>query len=66
MKTDKKGDRIGAGKSNDAVVPKGGNASERDRIEAATAAQSSVTPEDYTEEERSAQVAAATGKPLRD
>jgi hypothetical protein len=63
MKTDKKGDRIGAGKGNEALDPEGGNASERDRIEAATAAQSSVKPEDYTQEERNAQVAAATGKP---
>ena len=66
MKTEKKGDRIGAGKSHDAVVLEGGSPGQRDRLEAATAAQSSVTPQAYPKEERNAQVAAATGKPKSD
>jgi hypothetical protein len=65
MNSDKKGDRIGAGKGNEALDPKAGNASQRDRIETATAAQGSVSPEDYPAMERDAQVAAATGKPRK-
>jgi hypothetical protein len=43
------------------LEPKSANPSQNSRLRAATDIQSAVTPEDYPEDERHAQVTAATG-----